>query len=86
MALLTYIFVILILNALLGVYMFEWAWKKVGPVRRIDKQRDSQFPPFRRVDVEQWSKAKFYLQAVTVMPFRFCVGVWVLATLFIYVK
>ena len=84
MSLIFYIFVIL--NAIIGERLLSWAWKSVSPLRAQDEKRDSQFPPFRRYDSKNWSKFRFYIGAVTWMPFRFMVGIFVLAFLFIFIK
>jgi hypothetical protein len=33
-------FIIIGCNMLLGVFMLEWAWSKVKPLRRVDEERD----------------------------------------------
>lgn len=43
--------VLLILNAIIGTLMLRWAWKAIKPIRDKDEARDSQFPPFRRMDL-----------------------------------
>ena len=78
--------VLLILNFLIGTYGFYFAWSKIKPIRQADEKRDSQFPPYRRTDIKNWSAVKFYLGAVTVMPFRFAVGLFVVLSLFVWVK
>lgn len=40
--------ILLILNAAVGLYCFEWAWKKTKPIREINEKRDSKYPAFRR--------------------------------------
>lgn len=46
------IFVVLaILNAMVGIFLFNWGWKQIKPIREQDEARDSQFPPFRRTDL-----------------------------------
>ena len=47
----------LIINALLGVIMFEWAWAKTARARAIPKQipeLDKVMSAFKRVDIERW--------------------------------
>ena len=65
------IFIYILLNALTGVLLFEWAWSKTDRVRRIDEKRDSLFPAWRREDTHKWSRLRFYPGAVTILPLRF---------------
>lgn len=51
---------LLILNAVLGVALFEWTWKRTERQRTVCEERDSNFPGFRRLDVHLWIKWKFY--------------------------
>jgi|TARA_B110000285_G_C15134511_1_gene625948 hypothetical protein len=39
-------------------------------MREVDEERDSQYPAFRRRDVQNWARWKFYPGAVLVMPTR----------------
>ena len=57
-------------NALIGIVLFEWAMCKTRVVRRIDEERDSLFPAWRRLDVKKWSRWKMYPTAMTIMPIR----------------
>lgn len=63
--------VFLVLNAVLGVAMFEMAWKYTAKHRLVDEARDSQFPAWRRNDAPKWTKYYFYPLAATVLPLRF---------------
>ena len=65
-----FISTVLVLNALLGLILFEWSWANAKPIREIDEKRDSKYPAFRRYDALHWKKRNFYLGAVTLMPFR----------------
>jgi hypothetical protein len=78
--------VVLVLNFIIGTYGFYYAWKTIRPIREADEKRDAQFPPYRRTDIKNWSAVKFYLGAVTVMPFRFAIGLGVVLFLFVFVK
>ena len=84
----SYIFyaLLLIINAAIGHYIFQWAWKKIKPLREVDEARDSKYPPFRRVDVQKWKKGKFYLGAVTLLPLRFLIGLFIVLGLFVIFK
>jgi hypothetical protein len=35
------LFILFILNALVGLFMFQWAWKEIKPLREVDEARDS---------------------------------------------
>ena len=43
-----------LINALIGLLSFEWAWYSLKPVREVNEERDSQYPAFRRLDVRKW--------------------------------
>ena len=81
-----YIYIFLCLNAIIGALAFEWAWTKIKPLRKPDEKIDSQFPQFRRYDQPKWSKLKFYIGAITWMPFRFCIGIGIVFFLFAFLK
>ena len=49
-----------IAQGILGVCMFEWAWKRTERVRLGEKAMMDEFPSFRRLDVHLWSRSKFY--------------------------
>ena len=80
------ILICLWINALIGAVAFEWAWMKMKPFRDNNEKRDSQFPEFRRTDVQNWSRSKFFLGAVTFMPLRFIAGIGFNIFLFFIVK
>jgi len=56
-----------VLNALIGIIIFELSWKKTKPIREIDEARDSRYPSFRRYDAVMWKRWKFYPGAITFM-------------------
>ncbi len=56
-----------VLNALIGLLIFELSWKKTRPIREIDEARDSKYPSFRRYDAKLWQRWKFYPGALTLM-------------------
>lgn len=33
--------ILLAINMAIGIALFEWAWKKVKPIREINEERDS---------------------------------------------
>ena len=74
------------INAIVGYLLFIWAWKKCLPVVNQDLNRDNQYPAFKRLDIMKWNKQKFLLGAITMMPIRFIIGLWVNLSLFAFVK
>lgn len=86
MSLWIYIFIIVLLNALIGAWAFNWAWDATKPIRESDEKTDSKFGPFRRYDKQGWSRVKFFLGAITFMPFRFSIGLNIVFFLFAYIK
>ena len=61
---------ILLVNALIGAALFEFAWAATKRHRHIDEARDSLFPAWRRYDAENWSRLKLYPVALTLMPMK----------------
>lgn len=60
----------LLVQAILGWFMFKWAWGRMDKIREIDEERDKNFPCWRRVDAKDWVKWKFIPGALLVMPTR----------------
>lgn len=60
--------VIILLNGILGIAIFEWAWKVGKPFREVNEERDSKVPEFRRYDAKLWEKWKFYPGAISFLP------------------
>ena len=71
---------------ILGLAMFEWAWASMKPFIQVNEARDSEYPAYRRYDVKNWKKWKFYFGAVTVMPMRFLLSIFFILLLYILVK
>ena len=42
---------IIVINAAVGLTLFEMTWKKLERLRNVVEERDSQFQPFRRWDI-----------------------------------
>ena len=59
--------VLLIINAVLGLIMFEYAWGATKRHRQVDEERDKRFPAFRRLDVPRWNKMLMYPAAATIL-------------------
>lgn len=54
-------FILLTLNAVLGIYLFERTWKNVERFRNPPSaELDNLFPAFRRRDAVRWRKMMFY--------------------------
>ena len=73
--------IIAIVNAFLGLLLFEWAWFKTRRSRAPIYELSAQFPEMSRPDALRWQKWKFYPGAVTLLLPRllFAIGtfVWV---------
>ena len=67
--------ILLISNALIGICLLEWAWKKNLRFRKPIAELDKLMPAFRRYDAENWAKWKHYPGAMTLMIPRFLTGV-----------
>ena len=65
----------IILNAVLGILLLEWAWKKNARFRAPIKELDDLVPEFHRADALRWARWKFYPGAMTVMLPRFFLSV-----------
>lgn len=65
--------IILIINAVLGVYIFETAWHFTRKHRNVVEERDKLFPAWRRYDVGKWNKMAMYPFAATIMIPRACI-------------
>lgn len=61
---------LLVLNAIVGIMIFEFAYAKTAKIRAVDEDRDKLFPAWRRLDLDNWSRWKFYPIAMTLMPIR----------------
>ncbi len=56
-----------VLNALIGLLIFEWSWAQCKPIININETRDSRYPAFRRYDASKWRRWKFYPGALTLL-------------------
>lgn len=65
----------LLLNAVLGLIVFEWVWWKTRRFRSPIPELNELFPQFRRNDAPKWAKWKHYPGAVTLMLPRFFMAV-----------
>ena len=65
--------IFLILNAIIGFVIFEWAWYYSYVVRNHPKELNDIFPNYRRRDALKWRRLNFYPGALTVMVPRFVI-------------
>ena len=57
-------FILLCINAVLGVFLLEISWKKLHRFRNPNMQLERLFPAFRRKDALEWRKWKLYPGAI----------------------
>ena len=50
-----------------AILLVEYALRRCSRMIKIDEERDSKFPAFRRTDVQKWSRWKFFPVAVLTM-------------------
>ena len=58
------------MQAVLGIFCIEFAFRRLKRMRDVDEDRDSKFPAFRRRDAKNWSRLKLYPLAILSMPYR----------------
>ena len=68
-------FILLTINAVAGILLFEWAWHKNSRFRKPIDELDKLMPAFNRYDAQRWAKWKYYPGAMTLMIPRFLIGV-----------
>ncbi len=54
----TWVNILLVLNAILGLVVFEWAWFKTRRFRKPIAELNAQFPELCRNDAPNWKKWK----------------------------
>ena len=77
--------ILIMLNALIGLIAFEYAWKGTYLHRNPNFEINEVMPMFRRRDTSKWRKWKFYPGAVTFMIPRLLIGISFLILLLIVV-
>lgn len=65
-----FIVIYLIVQAILGILLFEWAYSKTDRHRTFNKERDEKFHSYRRLDAGKWGRFNMYPGAILVMPTR----------------
>ena len=78
--------ILLLVNASLGLLLFEWAWHSSRRFRTPIADLDTLMPAFRRTDAHKWRKWAFYPGAVTILIPRFFFGVFDVLFLILFVK
>jgi len=63
----------MIIQAIIGMILFEHFWAKTKRYRENNAKRDSKFPEYRRNDAKFWTRAKFYPGALLTMPTRLAI-------------
>ena len=63
--------ILIVLNAVIGLIAFEWAWYKTQRHREVIPELDKLMPAFRRRDTHKWRKWRFYPGAMTILVPRF---------------
>lgn len=58
---------VIFLNAVLGLALFEWTWGQTEKHRTVVEERDKLFPAWRRLDAPKWNKYMMYPLAMTVL-------------------
>ena len=61
----------IVINAVIGVVLLEYAWSGTKRHRQVDEERDKRFPAFRRLDLPKWNKMIMYPVAATILLPRF---------------
>ena len=60
-------YTLLVINAVIGLIIFEWAWSKTYRFRNPIKELDDMFPAYKRHDALKWKKWYFYPGALTLL-------------------
>ena len=66
----TFFTIYMVIQAIIGILLFEWAWKKTKRVRECPKELNHKFYSFCRLDAHKWRRWKLYPCAITTMPTR----------------
>lgn len=59
-----------IIQAIVGIAAFEWAYKQVARFREVDLARESYFSAVKRQDAPTWRRWKFYPGAMFTLTTR----------------
>ena len=84
--------VVIFMNALAGLIVFELAWHQFRRFRNPNKDLDALYPAYRRDDAKHWQKWTLYPGAVTIMLPRIifmlltCVGLLIWLNILMFGK
>ena len=78
--------VLLILNAIIGLMCFEYAWFKFRRFRNPNRDLDALYPAYARTDVQNWQKWRFYPGAIFLLVPRLLLAVIFCLNLFCWLK
>ena len=76
----------LVLSALFGLILFEWAWAKTYRVRNPNKELDEIFPAYRRSDGPKWKKWQFYPGAMIILVPKLILANFLLISLLLFIN
>lgn len=62
---------LLLINWVIGILLVEFALMKTKAVRKVNEERDSKYPAFRRYDVHLWKRSRFYIGIIELLTFNF---------------
>jgi hypothetical protein len=48
-------------NTLLGILCIEYSFYLTRPLWKVNEERDSKYPAFRRTDIKHWKRWRLYL-------------------------
>ena len=66
----TFFMIYMVIQGIIGVLLFEWAWGKTKKVRECPRELNHKFHSFCRLDAHKWRRWKLYPCAITTMPTR----------------
>ena len=69
---------LLIVNAVVGLYLFESAYYRLRRFRNPNKDLDALYPAYRRDDAAKWQKWRLYPGALTILIPRLFLSVLIL--------
>ena len=70
------ILLLLVVNAVAGILIVEWILNKCSPILKINEERDSKYPAYRRHDTHLWTRWRLYPGAMTYLIPRTVIAVF----------
>jgi len=80
------LFSIFILQGCLGIYLVELSLKRMKRAIEVVEERDSLFPSYRRLDVQNWKRSVFYPGAFLFLIPRLLIFLGSLISLRVFIK